>query len=572
MRLQSVSATVNAYRLLTERRPVWLAGGVEVVARPPPPGEPTVCAASELVGLRLSREGAGPLLAVCPAAITLEELQEVMQIADAWTVIESSAPEVLARVEEARLRHALSRLHDAPSPGTFDPVVRLAGLRVDPLLREVDLRLLRRATGMVTITDARGSVVSRDDDELFGTLFTGEEGVRSIAAARHAGAPAEWAHAWATPLPGQDEQLLLASAGSRETLAVAARRLRALAPSCAAWIPAPESDRSRVLVIEDDPAIREILLELLSEKMEVLGAPTAASAMEMLQTHPPDAVLADLGLPDGDGLALLAHFAADSRQRDVPILVLSGRDDRMDRMRALRLGATDFLSKPYAIEELLLRLDRALSASKRLRTLRAQAETDALTGLANRRAFEVRALGEIERAWRHDVDLSVLALDLDGLKATNDRLGHPAGDALLQQVARVLAESLRASDFAARTGGDEFLVLLPHTDEDAGRALADRLLARFAEEVTPSGQPLGCSMGLTALRPVDSLSALLYRADQALLAAKQSGGHQIVVRREPEASLSQAKETGLSARSGVESPRVVRVVVHPAEASRGVSE
>jgi diguanylate cyclase (GGDEF)-like protein len=152
-----------------------------------------------------------------------------------------------------------------------------------------------------------------------------------------------------------------------------------------------------------------------------------------------------------------------------------------------------------------------------LRTLEEQARTDPVTALPNRREF-ARQLGrEVARAQRSGVPLAVLMIDLDHFKDYNDTLGHPAGDQLLREVARVWGGRLRAGDLLVRYGGDEFAVILPECWVDDARQLADRLRAPGL----PSGQT--CSIGLAAWVAGESGEQLVARADEALLAAKRHG-------------------------------------------------
>lgn len=156
--------------------------------------------------------------------------------------------------------------------------------------------------------------------------------------------------------------------------------------------------------------------------------------------------------------------------------------------------------------------------------------TDPLTGLGNRRHVEERLAAELARARRHGRELSLLVLDLDGLKAVNDRHGHKAGDAALRRVAAAIAQSSRASDVAGRWGGDEFVVLAPDTASEDAAALAERIrrLAREAAGGEEAAPPLSVSIGVASLAPADDPEGLLRRADAALLEAKHQGGDRVV--------------------------------------------
>jgi two-component system cell cycle response regulator len=153
------------------------------------------------------------------------------------------------------------------------------------------------------------------------------------------------------------------------------------------------------------------------------------------------------------------------------------------------------------------------------------ARTDALTGMANRRAAEERLEAETERAGRYQRPLTLLLADVDGLKTINDRHGHPAGDTLLRVFAQRLSEMVRGTDLLARWGGDEFLVVCPETDAAAARLVADRLVGCAQAPVDVGGALVGCGLSVgwaTADSEVDA-RRLLREADRALYCSKQSG-------------------------------------------------
>jgi diguanylate cyclase (GGDEF)-like protein len=155
------------------------------------------------------------------------------------------------------------------------------------------------------------------------------------------------------------------------------------------------------------------------------------------------------------------------------------------------------------------------------RALRATAMKDPLTGAANRRAFTERIRYEVVRHARQQHEFAVVALDLDGFKAVNDRFGHQAGDELLRQVARALAQAVRQQDTVARVGGDEFYVLAPETDRTGGERLVTRLRNAVAG-VTTGLESLGASIGV-AIFPEDgeSPAALVEAADAMAIDVKR---------------------------------------------------
>ena len=165
--------------------------------------------------------------------------------------------------------------------------------------------------------------------------------------------------------------------------------------------------------------------------------------------------------------------------------------------------------------------------------LAALSETDVLTGLPNRRAFGRRLSEEFRRSSRYATPMSLLFIDIDGLKQVNDEQGHAIGDRLIRTVAVAIAEELRTSDFGARWGGDEFAVLAPNTAEDAARSSAERLVARVAEESRDDRYQTTISIGVATFDPTRhnyaDLTALTRAADDALYRAKASGRNRVQV-------------------------------------------
>ncbi len=154
------------------------------------------------------------------------------------------------------------------------------------------------------------------------------------------------------------------------------------------------------------------------------------------------------------------------------------------------------------------------------------AYTDPLTGLANRQRLFERAHKEVERAHRHRHPLALLEIDFDYFKRLNDAYGHAAGDEALRRITQACAGILRDSDLMARTGGEEFAILLPETDHDGAMDLSRRLLETVREVRLPDFAPdarLTISIGCATLKTEDSFDRLMRRADEALYEAKASG-------------------------------------------------
>jgi diguanylate cyclase (GGDEF)-like protein len=193
------------------------------------------------------------------------------------------------------------------------------------------------------------------------------------------------------------------------------------------------------------------------------------------------------------------------------VAVLDGRDDGVDRLEQHVRHFADLVGV-------------AVSADEARRELAVRAATDPLTGLANRRTFDERLEAELSRARRHGRPLALAVFDIDHFKRTNDVLGHVAGDAVLESIARTLQDAARRGDVIARLGGEEFGWLMPETDLDAAVLAADRARRAVRDATHPGGTPQTISAGVHALTTdVTGAEALYAAADAALYAAKRGG-------------------------------------------------
>ncbi|HET9451337.1 MAG TPA: diguanylate cyclase [Aggregicoccus sp.] len=297
-------------------------------------------------------------------------------------------------------------------------------------------------------------------------------------------------------------------------------------------------ERSLILIVEDDEASRESLSELLEAHYEVIGAADGDAGLALARERLPDLILLDRFLPHGDGLSVLEALQRDRRTERVPVILLTADEDEATLERGLELGAVDFLHKPANARELLARIQRALRQSAQKKQLHELAQTDALTGLANFRALELRLEEEFKRARRYQYPLSVVIIDLDHLKAINDGMGHDVGNRAIFALAGHLRSNLREVDFAARFGGDEFVALLPHQTATEAAVFAERVRAglRAVGVQRDDGRPapfgLSISVGIadhSGGHPRESAAELMRAADAALYVAKRAGRDQVVV-------------------------------------------
>lgn len=283
-----------------------------------------------------------------------------------------------------------------------------------------------------------------------------------------------------------------------------------------------------VLVADDDPSIVRLVRHcLLNEGFEVRTASDGRQALEAIRSECPDLLITDWDMPFVNGLELVRTLRQESLPQYVYTLFLTSRVDPSDTIEALSSGADDFLLKPIERGDLMLRMKIARRALERVRHDAMLAETDALTGLHNRRSFEQYCEREIAVTLRQPRPLSLAMLDIDHFKSINDRDGHAVGDLVLQVVATVLSERCRRTDRVCRLGGDEFCILLPGLDEATATVWAERVLHAVTNISVPAAGSVvsvSATMGVaTWNEEITSSKILLEMADEALLTAKRTG-------------------------------------------------
>lgn len=301
--------------------------------------------------------------------------------------------------------------------------------------------------------------------------------------------------------------------------------------------PSLEEEPVAFLVVDDNEDIRFITVTMLrSMGYQLYTAANGKEGLAMLRQHRSiGLVLLDIMMPEMDGFAFCKTVQADPSLEDIHIIIVSGRGGAEDKIKGLHLGAADYLIKPFNLEELRARVavgERIVRQQRALKGQRALLEKlvreDPLTGLSSRRFFEERLGEEWSRAFRYHYPLSLVIGDLDNFKQMNDRYGHPFGDRVLASVGEMLRRDLRQSDMAARCGGDEFSLLLPETDEEGARLIAERLRSKvkeinFAEAADPLLVTISFGVATARYPSPPSHQELQDWADRALYLAKNRG-------------------------------------------------
>ncbi|MBX5484357.1 MAG: diguanylate cyclase [Myxococcaceae bacterium] len=294
-----------------------------------------------------------------------------------------------------------------------------------------------------------------------------------------------------------------------------------------------------ILVVDDSRAAADTLAEVFRrEGRPVDIVQDGAEAVKRASAGDVALVLLDVELPGIDGLQALRMIRATTSRRYLPVVVLTVHDDRQKRLTAFKLGADDVLQKPWDADELWARCQRLMTLRGRFDELVRETEklhalsvTDGLTQIHNHRFFQDRLKEEFRRAQRYDDPLALVMLDIDHFKDVNDRHGHPAGDAVLREVAQAIRGSVRDTDLIARYGGEEFAILLPRTHLAGALTVAERVWRAVGNLRTGPGGTIRvtASLGISGFpsRQVLTGEQLLRTADEALYRAKREGRNKI---------------------------------------------
>jgi len=232
--------------------------------------------------------------------------------------------------------------------------------------------------------------------------------------------------------------------------------------------------KGRILVVEDDTDISNMLrIYFTSQGYEVLVAPRGGEALERCRQQLPHVIVLDIMLPDIDGYEVCTQLRTNLRTSHIPIIFLTQKDERSDRIAGLELGADDYITKPFDIEELRLRVQNAQRRAER------ESLTNPTTGLPSGKMIEEQLRGLMRKK-----NWGLLYLGLPGIEAFNDVYGFVAGDEVLRFAALIMSESVdnlgTPEDFIGHVGGDDFIII---SRADRAKAVADALIKRFNAEV-----------------------------------------------------------------------------------------
>jgi len=287
------------------------------------------------------------------------------------------------------------------------------------------------------------------------------------------------------------------------------------------------------LIVEDAPPLQMLLKHVMEQFcFKTVLAANGAEAIEVFKKHGDiKLVLTDYQMPEMDGFQLIKALRRTHSKERLVIIGLSGVEDKSIPAQLIKMGANDFVSKPFVHEELLCRVFNNIDNLEHVEKLYTAATRDYLTGLYNRRFFFDAAHPMFSDNLRTKHGSAMIMSDIDHFKSVNDTHGHNVGDQVLQHVSKMLMERCRESDILARFGGEEFGIYLSKTDPDFLSQFCKDLLSKIANTpIETDAGPLNItiSLGVTS-KPADTLEDMILAADEQLYAAKESGRNRAVI-------------------------------------------
>jgi len=292
--------------------------------------------------------------------------------------------------------------------------------------------------------------------------------------------------------------------------------------------------KNSLLIVDDDNFNLTQLSNILKSEYTVRAVSSGAAGIKAAEKFLPDLILLDIMMPEMDGYQVFETLKNTNSTAHIPVIFITGLDNKSDEIKGLQLGAVDYISKPFDDIIVKLRVHQQIRNINQLRTIEHLSMIDQLTGIANRRNFDNRINNEWGRAVREKNSIGLLMIDIDHFKLYNDTHGHQQGDKALKAVAQSMKGVLkRSSDFSARWGGEEFAVLLPNTDSAGGVMIAEQIREAIGAAEIPCDNGnitrVTVSIGVNTYIPSPdcSIDDFISKADEALYLSKSTGRNRV---------------------------------------------
>ena len=295
--------------------------------------------------------------------------------------------------------------------------------------------------------------------------------------------------------------------------------------------------KARILIVDDEKMNLKVLADLLKDEYVPVLATSGEKALQhAFGDFPPDLILLDVVMPQMGGHEVIKALKNNDKTNNIPVVFVTALNSIEDEEHGLKLGAVDYITKPFSPPIVKIRIRNHLRMVHQYRLLDQLAHLDGLTEIPNRRRFEEVFQKEWTRSTRNGIPFSLAMIDVDYFKQYNDHYGHAMGDLTLQRIAKALERSLkRPADLIARYGGEEFVMILPETDAAAAKVVAERARQKVVDLNIPhkysqTADHISVSIGLatTTMNTKTLPQTFLMTADQNLYLAKQTGRNRIV--------------------------------------------
>jgi len=275
------------------------------------------------------------------------------------------------------------------------------------------------------------------------------------------------------------------------------------------------------IIVDDSRMVRNYVKKiLLSIGLNVDEAKDGSMALDKIKTSKPDLIITDLNMPKMDGEELIENIRSDYTRTELPIMMIS--DEKVDDkfLKALKLGANDYLKKPFLKEELILRVNNLLDIYDSFQSIKGKLQLDNLTGAFNRFFLETT----LDNLFMIHETKSIVMLDIDHFKKINDTYGHQMGDEILKYFVATIKNNIRKTDYVVRYGGEEFLIFLPDATKEEAKKAVEKIKNSLTEY---KGVKYTFSAGIAD--EGETLPEMIKIADKRLYKAKETGRNRIVI-------------------------------------------
>jgi len=276
-----------------------------------------------------------------------------------------------------------------------------------------------------------------------------------------------------------------------------------------------------VLVVDDSAAMLKYYKSLLEKiKFNVFTAKNGLEALNIINENNIDLVVSDLNMPIMDGEKLLINIREKFKVNELPVVIISSDGEKEKFIKTLKLGATDFLKKPFLREEFIIRINNIMEIYDNMKTIKKQTLTDPLTEAYNRLFLEEK----LESMFGVYENKSVAMLDIDHFKKINDTYGHQMGDLILKDFVKTIKNSIRKTDITVRYGGEEFLIFMPNTSKEEAKIVTYKI----KKNISPV-ENISYTFSAGIADEGETLAEMIQIADERLYKAKKEGRNRIII-------------------------------------------